>query len=462
MKTTLLAFFFGLVFYTSAQTSIEITTPQLSNEKVVLIYFVGNKQFVADSFLTDAKGALTISKKNNYNTGLYLLYFPLKGKKFHEFILDDDQQFSWKIGEVGNPSTCSFKGSAENEHFLAYLKQAEAFKTSYKNFDKRAAAYRKNNQTDSLQWIQSQVAVLKNNFNTQKIDYVKAHPNSYSGQYISYLIRPIVPETIEKETQLSYYKSHFFDFADFKFQFAHTNSAYLQMVEEYLLNLTPQTPDSLIAAADLLIAKTNLQPDLYRLTLSHILEIIGKSSAICTDAVYVHLVDTYYKSNKAPWMNDNEENKKQLARLIAEADRIRPSMCGATAFNLQLKNNKGEIRPIFENDTAFDYTFLIFWDPECEHCEVLMKKLAEQPKWIKDKKIRLVAVAAIEGWENKSIPNPVENMEYYWATTVEETGIVFRNYFLGSTPEIFILDKQHRIKYKDLKEYDFEKAINNL
>ncbi len=462
MKTVflILAFFWSLVLV--AQTNLDICIPEAPNEKIYLVNYVGNKQFYRDSFQLNERGEIVISKNANYPGGLYLLYVPNKGKKYQEFYLSDDQSFEWKITELGRASKCNFTGSDENQLFLTYLSEAEKFKIDVRALEAQLNRLKKEGKSDSINWCNQAISTRKNQFNQYKIDFSITHSTFACGKYVSFLARPVLDQQLSREQQAIYYKDNFFRYANLSDELATAHPAFLQLVEEYFLGLSNQAPDSLKKAADYLLSKTAINPALYRLTLAHLVYLVSSSNAICTDAIYVHLIDNYYSDEKAPWMLETDDNKKQLNKMRREADALRPSMCGATAFNLTLKNNQGKLSPIFENDANYDHTLLIFWDPECEHCEVLMKKLAEQPAWIKEKKIRLVAIAAIEGWEGKSIPTPVNGMNYYWATTVEETGVVFRHYLLGTTPEIFILDRQHTIQYKDLRETDFEKAIQKL
>lgn len=151
---------------------------------------------------------------------------------------------------------------------------------------------------------------------------------------------------------------------------------------------------------------------------------------------------------------------QQLLRLktLPEADRSRAE------YNLKMakKNRTGTV--------ATDFTFtsregrrmklsefeakrlvLVFYDPECPHCDETLELLYQNPRLQQAVSQGAAKVLAVytEGnrrlWEKKKYAMPME-----WAVAIDESGIVDNKlYDVAAMPMIYILDKDKKVLVKD-------------
>lgn len=88
------------------------------------------------------------------------------------------------------------------------------------------------------------------------------------------------------------------------------------------------------------------------------------------DAVFVHLVEKYYMTNQAYWMDST-----QLRKITERAMTMKPLLIGKRTWNLTLEDTNGVFHPLY--DVKAKYTVLFFWDPDCGHCQKAIPKLVE-------------------------------------------------------------------------------------
>ena len=87
--TTLLLLFTFTAFAGSQSKGydIKLTVKNLSNSKLILAYYYGDKQYIKDTLNIDSKGVCVLKADTNLPAGIYLAVFPALGNKYFEFIV---------------------------------------------------------------------------------------------------------------------------------------------------------------------------------------------------------------------------------------------------------------------------------------------------------------------------------------------------------------------------------------
>ena len=210
--------------------------------------------------------------------------------------------------------------------------------------------------------------------------------------------------------------------------------------------------------------KTKENDELFKYTLIELLNKYATSKTICFDAIYVHLVDTYYLKGRAFWLNGtDEESKNNLEKLRENADRLRPVLCGSYAYNFTLADEKGvrhELRKV-----SGERTILVFWSSDCHKCEAFMKELSSITDLCKRKGVSIVSVdngTDPKLWRQKLEKYPVKNMISLTSSSSEELSVLIEQYDLYSTPVAFLLDKDKKILYKKLEVDQIKDILERL
>jgi peroxiredoxin len=171
------------------------------------------------------------------------------------------------------------------------------------------------------------------------------------------------------------------------------------------------------------------------------------------DAVFVHLVEKYYMTNQAYWVDST-----QLAKITDAAMSAKPLLIGKKAPAIYMKDSTGKY--ITMSEIKADYTVIAFWAHDCGHCKTSMPKLYKAYDSILRQEN--VAVYAVET-EDK--PEPwkkfIKENNFDWIN-VHETNAGYRayakkSYNVRSTPLIYILDENKVIK---AKKVDAEQVAN--
>lgn len=461
--------FFGALFTTIAycQSVVQITgqLEDVRSEPILLAYHFGNKQYISDTAQVDDKGKFLFSSTTLFEQGIYLFVFPNRANLYVEFILGEDQQFSCKGKIADFLNTVTFTGSAENTLFYTHLRKQDTFRRKENKWIAVKERQQAGGNADSIKLAESTIQQNSVAYQNYLKEFIKQHSTSFLGKLMRFGERPEVPQTITDQTEkYYYYKNHFFDNLDWSFKGVIRSPYYHQLLTEYIDNLTVQQPDSIIVACDAMLQKTKANDELFKYTLIELLNKYARSSTICFDGIYVHLIETYYLKGQAFWLNPVvEADKAELKKLEDAAARLKPVLCGSYAYNFTLADDKGvkhELRKI-----SGERTILVFWASDCHKCEDFMKELAKITDLCAKKGVSIVSVDnGTDGnlWRQKLQKYPVKNMIALTSSSSEELAILIEQFDLYSTPVAFLLDKDKKILYKKLDVAQIKEIVGQL
>jgi len=255
-----------------------------------------------------------------------------------------------------------------------------------------------------------------------------------------------------------YYKERYFENIDFNHPAVLRTPVIHQRVNYYMENLTPLEPDSTIVSVDRLLGMMDADSEAYRYYLSYFLNKYGNSKYIGFDAVYVHLALNYYGKDKATWVTD--ENKKEI---VENALKIKPILIGKTAPEFTIYKQDGA--EVSLSDFSKDYTVLVFWKPGCGHCTKAMPHVLDFHEKYKDKGVDVLAICTKQGkdfdtcWEDiekKNMTPLINAADQYGKSRI------LSKYYATSTPKIFILDGDKKIKLKKVPAENLDAVMQQL
>jgi thiol-disulfide isomerase/thioredoxin len=282
----------------------------------------------------------------------------------------------------------------------------------------------------------------------------------------------------------NYYIEHYWDGVDFTDAALVRTPVYHNKLDKYYSqNGLLQIPDTITKYAKLMVDQMDAQDQenkVFQYTVHHITQKYESSKIMGMDRVFVFMADNYYcgENNKAYWME--EENTKKLCE---RADKIRNTMIGEYAPMLILPDSTEE-NWINSYKIDAEYTILYFWDPNCGHCkkttpklQVLYdKKFKERgieifavgkatgedfeawKKYIADNKLTFTNVGLTKSVYNQAMDDPMPLLKH---TTIQSLNYT-DTYDIYSTPRIFILDKDKKIKFKQLSIGQLEEILDKL
>ena len=138
-------------------------------------------------------------------------------------------------------------------------------------------------------------------------------------------------------------------------------------VEEYFSKLVYPKPDSIIKECDYLIEKGRPNEEMFKYLVWYFTRTYELSTIMGYDAIFVHLAKKYYTPTEAKWAPQST-----LDAMTKRVKEIEPLLIGKPAPNLIMQDTSLNLKSL--NDVKARYTIILFWDPECGHCQKEISK----------------------------------------------------------------------------------------
>ena len=201
-------------------------------------------------------------------------------------------------------------------------------------------------------------------------------------------------------------------------------------VVAYQKNIIKNHPNSFLAV----IIKANL-PVIF-------LNKYAKSKIVGMDAVYVHIVNNYYATGDADWIE-----QEQLNKILENANTLKPILIGKVAPNLSLEATNGIKFNLHELKSK--YTVLYFLKSDCLNCKKSNNlDLISDYEKLKNLGAELIAVCFgdVEGAKkctDAAKASKIKNWLHVKLAIDQETAL--KNYNLTYYPSVFVLDNNKKI-----------------
>lgn len=176
-----------------------------------------------------------------------------------------------------------------------------------------------------------------------------------------------------------------------------------------------------------------------------------EESPVYDTKMYLTFVKAFAKSESAPeWIKAKYGALERLMSLNA---------VGTKAGDIAISLRDGD-KTNLHNELGPNYTILILYSPDCEHCKTIIGKFAAEPlvgKWIESGFARVVAVDILPS-ENSD--ETTERMPENWIVGTDATGVEDKDiYYVPSTPTFYLLDGDGIVLLKDADATDVLEAV---
>jgi thiol-disulfide isomerase/thioredoxin len=482
-KRVLIIILFFTSFFSNAQQGYNITInlKNINDTIAYLTFYQFDKTLIKDTCTTIKNGKIVFSGKKKLDKGIYSLVSQGKSIYF-DFFIDDSTQNLELSGENGANIAITLKASNSpiSNEFFDYLKFLGRMNNEFLIEKQKLNGLVKKDSISKLKSIQKQ-------FEEQILDREKEFISKNKSSYIADVIN-IKSERVLRDVPLAkngrpdsiaaynYYKKHYWDDVDFKDNATMRNPFFNGKFKKYFDNVVTIHPDSMIVAVDKIMAKATEGSLLYKLMLANLTYTFESSKIMGFDKVFVHISDNYFKKGKAAGIYESED---VVQKIIKRADKLKPLLIGAIApelFMIKAENidkidamgfekakNSDEMTKIFYDnidainklffklsDVKTDYTIVVFWDVDCGHCQKEIPKLQEVYHELKEKNKSIEVFSVYMQHEGDKYKKYIAEHKLDWINVYD--GCHYNNaiekYDVYSTPVIYILDKNKKIKAK--------------
>lgn len=429
-------------------------------DTLLIAYHLADKQYISDTLLRAKDGFFTLQGDEPLEPGMYLAVMRPDNQYFQFLVTEREQRFSIETTATQQVGRTRIKNSPDNSLFYEYLgfldKQRQEADRLRKEQEAATDAKKKQALQTELDRIDADVA-----------DYQQSLITTYPQMLTAAIVKANLAQTppafkgTEEEVntkQWRWMQQHYFDNLDLADERLLRTPFLYTRVNYFVEKLQVQHPDTLIQAIDYVLERMRPAPEIFKFFLVDFLNDAAGSKIIGRDAIYVHLVDKYYAKGDATWIEE-----EQLAKMIDNANTLRPILIGKTAPDLRMQRRDGT--PLSLSEVKADYTILLFWAYDCGHCKKSTPVLKEFYEKYKDQGVKIFSVCTKAATDMAECWKYVDENELgEWIQVVDPT---MRSRFgslydVRSTPKIYVLDRNKKIVSKNIAAEQLDELLQML
>lgn len=432
------------------------------NDTYLLANYYADKNQLKDSAKSDKNGNIVFTGKEKLPNGIYLVVTP--NRNYFEMVVSSlDQDFIIETDTNFDTEKFVIKNSKENSAFLEFNNFAAKKSIEYEGIKARIAVAKNKSDSDALR---KQFQLLDSQIQGKRQEIADRDPSMFVAKIFrsfKELPEPIPVRNADGSLQDSnyrynYYKDHYWDNIDLGEDGLLRTPVYHNKLKVFMTRTFMQIPDTIIKEADKLIKKIEAAggKELFRYTVMWITNYYEESKIVCMDKVLHYMGTNYYCAGKTPWADTGT-----IRKICEHVVKIRPTLCEAQAppiVNL-FDSTYGKQIDLYSINSPF--TVVIFWDHQCGHCQKTMPRLNQLYDSLNKIgiKFEVYAVYTQDDWEGWKKYIREKKLKYLNVGNMYGKSNYRKDYFFISTPQIYILDKDKRIKLKNL---DIEGLANVL
>jgi thiol-disulfide isomerase/thioredoxin len=485
------AFLASVVFFGAIKAQggydIKIDLKNCKDTTVYLVVHFWESNNIIDSCKKVKNGQIRFKGNKDLDKGLYILVNQEKNTSICEFFVDEGQKFSLSADQNDVNKTLKAGGSRENEQFFAYNKFFAEKNSEFEGYLKQAKGKSKE---DSTKFITEKIKAL--NVDARKFDslYKIKNKGTFLLDFLNLKTEKYatdIPKNLSDSEkgvyQYYYYRNHFWDGVNFKDDRLIRTPYFDDRIKKYFETVVVQHPDTIIMEIDKMLAKCDENSTIYKMLLGHFtykyeqnktMNFDKYGNSVTFEKVFIHMGERYILTGHAKGVYTEETikaiNKKVIRNkpllpgnqapdfnVIDTTDakvvsKMRFDTCKTSeSLSRYYYSNEAKLKPMFKNlhGVKAKYTVLVFWASDCGHCKTDIPKLNDSLAKAKGKiDFKVFAVQTKDDYAE-------------WTKFIRENKLDFINvydpihlnsfadkYDVESTPVIFILDKDKRVKVK--------------
>jgi peroxiredoxin len=415
---------------------------------VKLVGTFADQTFLADTARFATNGQLQFKNAEGFGEGFYYLLLP-DDRNCSFFIVNGEDNFTIRSEKSNLILGMTAEGSLENKIYFDNNQYQAALEAKYNALGQQARTAQPAEQAT----LKAQIQSLLDGRDVKISELRSQYPNALfpkfkqSGQNpkVRFTFRP--DGSLDSMATLRNFKADWWNGFDFtEGRLVHT-PVFFNKLKKYIEEYTAQHPDSIIASADNLLAKTIVNKELHKATAAWLLSKYKplQTKLMDGEAVYSHLVLRYMTPDVF-----TDIDAKDMKSTQERAQDMRSSLIGMIGQNVWGKDRNGVKRSLYDFNSPIKIVYIYYTD--CEHCQQETPKLRQiYDQWHK-RGVEIFSIGANvkerQDWlnfETKYGINWVNVMDPLLESKFNE------KYFVDNTPEMYVLDKNFRIIAKNLK-----------
>ncbi len=472
---------------------IKINLKGSKDTMVYLVKYTFDQQYISDTCKNVKNGQIRFKGNKDLDKGVYTLVSEAKSIYF-DFFINESQKFSISADASDLVSGLKAEGSKENELFFSYIRYIT---NKNKDFNKVREQTAGMSKADSTKFMQTKINELNAEVKKFDADFMEKAKGTFVYDVLNLKSEKEAPEVPKASNgrpdslyQYYYYKSHYFDGVDFKDERIIRTPFFDDRIKRYFESVILMHPDTVIKEIDKVLGKCNEGNLVYNLLIGYFTYKYEQSKIMGFDKVFVHVADKYIISGKAKEVYTDEtvvkiKERVDIMRNLLLDSKVQELYMIDTLYGKQVRKmgfdtasssksitdlyykNIEKLTPMFKTlyQVNAKYTILVFWAADCGHCQTEVPKLHEDLKALKGKvDFKVFAVQTkdelYETWRKFIIEKKLTDFIHVFDPI--HLNNLKERFDIYSTPVIYILDKDKKIKAKRLAAEQVPEMLKNL
>lgn len=459
MSLSIFACILSFFSFSQLGCKVEFSVKNYDGNEIYIGYNLMGKTYVRDT-LPVTNGKFILEENESIERGMYMAVYP-ETMNYFEFIMGTDQKFRLDTEFDNEVHGMVITGSEENEILYEFFQRTDLMNVRIAELDEEA----KNSAATTTSYAENRQEreEIISELESFKRKVIANYPNLFVSDLIRISFDVEFPEELsvensDDETRFKYYRKHYFDGVDFGEEGFLRTSILTGRIDNYLDRLTLNDADSIIAAVHHVCDLSRVNKEVFKSVVVYLLNKYASSNLIGMDAIYVDMVEKYYLSGEADWVD--EENLERMKKRVAV---LKPTLIGAKAAKISGTDLKGNSFEFKSKSDDFDRTIVLFWNYSDANSIAAAKDFQAMMGLLEDPKVRLISICTTgkkDTWKQsleKSELADENNLRYlldpnteYYAKNFDYDGLKIKAYFLDSNGVI------------ELKQFNAEQIYNYL
>ena len=429
--------------------SIEGQIHSVSNRKIYLSSYFGEKTLLLDSTVLNDEGRFTIPVKPGALTGMYRLSW---GKDKFLDLIWNKENIAFSTYSDYPADSLKIQASVENKIYRYYIR-IEDLNQQKLDLLIPVIDYYPQKDLFYLRAKEEFEAIQKNH--AKLLDSLSGfYPSSFAVRMFKTQETPFLPASLSKEERLNYLKLHFFDHVNFQDTLLLNSSTWANKAISYLSLYgnskldQKQLEAEFIKAITILFNAAAVNSEVYKFLLDYT---VGGFDKYHFDGVISYIADNF----QDPFACEDQSRKTALQKKL---DNFKKISIGKNAPEIEVPDPKGKIVKL--SGIQSEYTLVIFYSSECGHCREMMPKVKQYYDSQKPKRVEIIAVSI--DTSKTEWTKFIREEKLDWINVSELKGFNSKaadDYNIFATPTMFLLDKEKKIVAKPISWRELDQSL---
>ena len=232
-----------------------------------------------------------------------------------------------------------------------------------------------------------------------------------------------------------------------------------QIIVEYL-SFYPLQGDTLTKGLDEIFKNMLCTNKAYSFVFDYFTKVFKNREVLNNTGGYTYLIDKYVKNNTCAFL---DKNNKQA--YLNELEQLQAQQINTQVMNVILEDTMGVKKNLHEFAKNYNYTVLIFFDPNCEHCKVEVPKmdsiieLLEKELMVTIGKFAVCNASNIPKTEWKDFINQYQLNNQYEHVLINEDIELRKAFDAFTNPLFFLIDKEATLLAKKISPNTLKREL---